>query len=136
MTCQQTDGHLGVEKTLEKIKESFYWPAMKDYIQDYCRQCDRCFSRKPNRQKNKAPLGSYLVGDPMERIAIDILGPLPLTKSGNRFILVITDTFTKWTEAIAIPNQDSQTVTKVFVENFVCRFWYSITTPLRSRPEF
>ena len=47
---------------------------------------------------------------------------MPLTKSGNRFILVITDTFTKWTEAIVIPNQDSQTVTKVFVENFVCKF--------------
>jgi hypothetical protein len=35
-----TAGHLGVEKTLEKVKESFYWPGMKDYIQDYCRQCD------------------------------------------------------------------------------------------------
>jgi len=95
---------------------------MKDYIQDYCRQCDRCFARKPKRQKNKAPLGSYLVGEPMQRIAIDILGPLPLTKSGNRFILVITDMFTEWTEAIVIPNQDSQTVTKVFVENVVCKF--------------
>jgi hypothetical protein len=94
-----TAGHLGIEKTLEKVKESFYWPGMKDYIHDYCRQCYRCFSRMPKRQKNKAPLGSYLVGEPMEIIAIDILGPLPLTKSGNRFILVITDTFTKWTEA-------------------------------------
>jgi hypothetical protein len=58
------------------------------------------FSRKPKRQKNKAPSGSFLTGEPMERIAIDILGPLPLTKRGNHFILVITDTLTKWTEAI------------------------------------
>jgi hypothetical protein len=71
---------------LEKVKESFYWPGMKDYIQDYCRQCDRCFARKPKRQKNKAPLGSYLVGEPMERIAIDILGPLPSTKSANKVL--------------------------------------------------
>jgi hypothetical protein len=43
-----TAGHLGVEKTLEKVKESFYWPGMKDYIQDYCRQCDRCFAIHSN----------------------------------------------------------------------------------------
>ena len=117
-----TAAHLGVEKTLEKIKQSFYWPGMKDFVQTYCRQCDKCFARKPKSQKDRAPLGSYLVGEPMERIAVDILGPLPLTKSKNRFILVITDLFSKWTEAVALPNQESTTVVKAFVDNFICKF--------------
>lgn len=117
-----TAAHLGVEKTVQKVKESFYWPGMKDFIQNYCRQCDLCFARKPKSRKEKAPLGSYLVGEPMERIAIDILGPLPITKNRNRFILVITDMFTKWTEAVAIPTQESTTVAKALVDNFICRF--------------
>ena len=94
-----TAGHLGVEKTLEKVKESFYWPGMKDYIHDYCRQCDRCFSRKPKRQKNQAPLGSYLVGEPMERIAIDILGPCLSRK---------VETVSYWSLQIRSPNGQKQ----------------------------
>jgi hypothetical protein len=65
---------------------------------EYRRKCDKCAARKPSKQKNRAPLGQYLAGDPMERVAVDILGPLPVTERGNRYILVLTDCFTKWTE--------------------------------------
>ena len=58
----------------------------------------------------------------MERIAVDILGPLPLTERGNRYILVLCDCFTKWTEAFAIPDQESSTITKTIVNEFICRF--------------
>ena len=47
------------------------------------------------RRKVKAPLKTYNVGSPMERIAIDVLGPLPMTEAGNKYILVIADYFTK-----------------------------------------
>jgi hypothetical protein len=65
-----------------------------------------------SQETNKAPLGTYISGEPMERVAVDIFGPLPLTKQGNKYILVISDLFTKWTEAIAIPNQESTTICK------------------------
>lgn len=63
----------------------------------------------------------YNVGAPMERIALDIMGPLPMTKQGNRYILVIGDYFTKWTEAFAIPDQEAETVAKKLVHEFICR---------------
>ena len=53
---------------------------------------------------------------------MDILGPLPLTPHGNRFVLVVTDYFTKWTESYAIPNQEAVTVAEKLVGEFVCRF--------------
>ena len=62
------------------------------------------------------------VNAPMERVAVDIFGPLPLTKANNKYVLVVTDLFTKWTEAIALPNQEADTVSKAFVDNFVSRF--------------
>lgn len=58
----------------------------------------------------------------MERLAMDILGPLPLTPRGNKFVLVVTDYFTKWTESYAIPNQEATTVAEKLVSEFVCRF--------------
>jgi transposase InsO family protein len=58
----------------------------------------------------------------MERVAIDILGPLPITRAGNKYVLVMIDCFSKSAEAVALPNQEAATITKAFVEKFVCRF--------------
>jgi transposase InsO family protein len=58
----------------------------------------------------------------MERVAMDILGPLPLSRKGNKYVLVISDLFTKWTESVALPNQEAKTVAEAFVNNFVCKF--------------
>jgi len=84
-----------------------------------------------NRQnRNRAPLGQYLVGEPMEREAVDILGPLSITERGNRYILVLADCFTKWTEAYAIPDQESLTITRAIVNEFISRF--GVPLPLHS----
>lgn len=58
---------------------------------------------------------------PYERVALDILGPLPETPDRNKYILVIGDYFSKWTEAFPLPNQEAQTVAKVLEEQWVCR---------------
>lgn len=115
-------GHLGAEKTLGRIKQGFYWPSMKETVSAYCHSCDQCAARKQSKRKNHAPLGSYHVGEPMERVALDILGPLPLTKNGNKYVLVMVDCFTKWTEAVALPDQEAKTVAKAFVDTIICHF--------------
>lgn len=58
----------------------------------------------------------------MERIASDIVGPLPETPRKNMFILVVSDYFTKWTESYPIPNQEATTVAEKLVSEFICRF--------------
>ena len=84
-------GHLGAEKTLETVRHSFYWPAMKKYIEDYYLTCNKCVAKKLPIKRHHAPHGQYMVGEPMERIQLDVVGPLPLSKNGNRFILVAVD---------------------------------------------
>ena len=61
-------------------------------------------------------------GMPMDRMATDILGPLPITEDGNKYILVISDYFTKWTEAFPMPNMETKIVAKLIVEEVVARF--------------
>ena len=58
----------------------------------------------------------------MEKVGIDVLGPLPRTDDGNKYVLVICDLFTKWTEAFAMPDQESLTITKIVVNEFISRF--------------
>ncbi|VDI21683.1 Hypothetical predicted protein [Mytilus galloprovincialis] len=58
----------------------------------------------------------------MERIATDILGELPETESGNKYILVVSDYYTKWTESFAMPNMEAKTVAKIIVEEVIVRF--------------
>ena len=58
---------------------------------------------------------------PLEKVAIDILGPLPMTDNGNQYILVFGDYYTKWTEAYALPDQTAQRVADC-VMDFICHF--------------
>ena len=58
----------------------------------------------------------------MERIAIDVMGPLTTTERGNKYILVISDYFSKWTESYPMPNQEAEMVANILVREFVARF--------------
>ena len=78
--CSSTAGHLGVDKTLGKEQERFCWvPCSKD-VKAFCKNCDLCASRQGPARKIRAPLSQYSIGAPMERLDIDILGPLPQIK--------------------------------------------------------
>ena len=65
---------------------------------------------------------SIKTGYPLERIQIDILGPLRETNRGNKYVAVEVDMYTKWPEAYALPNQEADIVAQAVMDNFVCRF--------------
>ncbi|VDI77847.1 Hypothetical predicted protein [Mytilus galloprovincialis] len=81
-----TGGHLGVRKTLSKIKQRYFWYKMRQDVKFWCTKCDICASKKAPCKKPKAPMKQYLVGAPWERMAIDILGPLPISVNNNRYL--------------------------------------------------
>ena len=91
-------GHLGELKTLEKVRARFYWPGQRKEVEKWCRNCAVCNSRKSPSHKARAPMKICQTQRPMQRVAMDILGPLPETPRGNKYtcILVIGEYFTKW----------------------------------------
>ena len=80
---------------------------------------DMCASRRGPPRRIQA---LYNVGSPMEWVTIDVLGPLPTSEDGNKYLLIAADYFTKWVEVYALPNQEEVTVADVLVKEFVCRF--------------
>jgi len=71
--------------------------------------------------KEKFPLQIYNVKAPFERVQMDILGPLPIFTSGNRYLLIIVNCFSKWVEAFPLKNIRAKTVAEVFCSQVVSR---------------
>lgn len=117
----RTAGHLGIRKTKEKVQDRYCWVGLSKDVRAFIRKCCMCTRRKSSKQK-RSPLQQYLVGAPMERIAMDVIGPLPTSERGNNYILVVGDYFTKWVEAYPLPNQTAEVVARKVVEEFICRF--------------
>ena len=85
----------------------------------WCRICPTCGSRKLPPRQTKAPIRQYNVGYPMERIAIDISSPYHVSKKGNRYMLFVSDYFTKWVDEFPLKTQEATHVADVLVNRFI-----------------
>ena len=90
-------GHLGEHKTTDRTPQRFYWPTVRRDVAEFCRRCESC-QKWSKAKPQRAPLiPPPIVDDPFKRIAMDIVGPLPRSRSGNRYVLVICDYATRYT---------------------------------------
>ena len=117
-----TSSHLGQRRTLFRVRQKFVWFGMRKDVEDFIRKCDKCGAYKSVNRKRKGPQRPYPVGYPMERVCLDIAGPYPVTQNGNKYILVVTDCFTKFVEAYPMPNIEARTVATIVVEQFISRY--------------
>lgn len=112
-------GHFSLDETYRRIKIRYYWPQMFDDIRKYVKTCDECQRRGKNQRIE--PLHPIKVGQPYDRLGMDIVGPLPKTSKGNKYIVVATEYLTKWPEACALPDAKASSVVSFFYEDIICR---------------
>ena len=119
-------GHRSFDKTLDRIKKSFVWLTMTKDIRNYILRCHNCqLSRRPNKNTTRTPLQPLPPAvKANERVHIDLMGPLK-SVTENKYIMVITDAFSKYVVLAAIPDKSAQTVAKAFFKHWVGTF----TTP-------
>lgn len=113
-------GHPGKDKTLWLARQRFYWPGMERDISNHIETCSRCIcSKTPVRPA--AELIPIVSTRPMELVCIDFLS-LEQSKGGFENILVITDHFTRFAQAIPCKNQTAHTTAKVLYDNFFLHY--------------
>ena len=97
-------GHLGIWKTVDRILNNFYWPAIHTDVSRCCRSCDICQRTIRKGSVSRAPLQNMpLVDQPFKRVAVDLIGPIhPPSEEGHRYILTLVDYVTWYPEAIPL----------------------------------
>lgn len=115
-------GHPGRDETTRAVARLYYWPAMKRQIKTYVKHCIVCASvKRGGATQTRAPLRLRPPRRPWQTISVDVMGPYPKTRSGNKFIVVAMDVSSKWTEAVAVPDARAKRLIE-FVEQ-LCRRW-------------
>src|SRR5829696_8708845 len=115
-----SSGHQGHDATLRRTSEVYSWPNMKEDICEFVQSCQIC--QKRDRKKGETelqPIKKY--PKPFFQVGMDVMGPLPITKSEKRYIVIAVDHFTKWVELHAIESNDAQSIASFFHEDVICR---------------
>ena len=111
-------GHLGVDKTRQRILRRFYWPTVFRDVAEFCECCEKC-QRTTKRKIPPAPLIPLpIISEPFKKIAMDIVGPLPRSRAGNIYILVICDYATRYLEAIPLRSIDAAHIAEELIKVF------------------
>ena len=87
----QVGGHLGRDRTYIKTRCRVWWPGYKNDLARWVRSCRSCQLAKPGPGRGKLPLVQERAGSPFERVELDLVGPLPPSKTGKRYLLVVQD---------------------------------------------
>ena len=108
-------GHTGMNKTTERVKRYDIWYSMLDSCLVYVRSCSVCNRQEKPQKKPWTHHVLYHTGSPLERIYIDILGPLIETPRENQYVLVVVDQFSKRVECYAVSDQTDGRVARTLV---------------------
>ncbi|EPB73772.1 integrase core domain protein [Ancylostoma ceylanicum] len=116
--------HLGTAKTRAAVARIAIWNNMAKDIAQFVAHCQQCQRRKdPSAYRMRQPLGRFEISTrPWQRIHSDVIGPLPTTLDGNKFIIVFIDSFSKFIIAEPIADQKANTTAQIFMNRFVARF--------------
>ncbi|UYV70538.1 hypothetical protein LAZ67_7003442, partial [Cordylochernes scorpioides] len=119
-------GHMGVAKTVHRIKQRFYWKGLEEDVRKYIRSCKVCQAFKPQRFKPAAALEPLPPAtDTWERVGIDHQGPFKKSAEGYEHILTIVDHFSKYALAIPVKDTKAETTCNALLDNL----FYVFGTP-------
>jgi hypothetical protein len=117
-------GHFGEQRTLAEVQRRYFWHNRTEDVKAVVRGCQQCqlvrslgIIRSGDEQ-----LKSIHVCDLFHRVTLDTTGPLPETKSGNKYILMAIDHYSKWCEAKAVANHGAKTAARFLEDEIICRY--------------
>lgn len=110
----------GRSLALKVKKDGFYLPTMIVDCDNYARRCDKCQRHASDIHCPTELLQTSTAPYPFMRWAMDLVGPMPSSRQ-RKYILIMTDYFTKWVEAKALVNITDKEVQNFVWKNIICR---------------
>ncbi|XP_064418480.1 uncharacterized protein LOC135358762 [Latimeria chalumnae] len=109
-------GHLGVEKTQNRILQRFFWPGVYMDVKRYCASCPDCQKVVPHPHYRAPLVPLPIIETPFERIAMDLVGPVEKSARGYQHILVIVDYATRYPEAFPLRNTSTKSIASALLQ--------------------
>lgn len=101
----------GFYRTYKKIQQSYFWPTMKTDVNRHVRHCEECDRSKASpKPAHTTPMKSIVTERPLQIVAMEFLGPLPMSEKSNMYALVMVDHFTWWPVVYAVQDTEAETV--------------------------
>ena len=119
--CHDLVGHWGQDWVLDLLRDWFYWPGMHVDVVSYINSCPRSLHRRS--QPDKASLMNIEASQPLELIHLDYLKIEP-SKGNTENVLVITDHFTRYTQAFPSKTQTALATAKLLWNNFILHYGF------------
>ena len=95
--CGGCCGHFAAKRQYATLSKLYWWEGMHRDVLKHCQSCLTCATYSGTGHRYKAPLQPIPVGNPFDRIGVDIL-EMPLTTRGNRYVIIFAEYLTKWVE--------------------------------------
>jgi transposase InsO family protein len=116
-------GHFSTNKTFDKIRDRYWWLTLYKDVDQYTKSCEVCQRRNvPRREQQTALMTTPISDGPFSRWGVDVVGPLPETKNGNKYLVVFTDSFTRWVEVFYTSEVKEEFIAEFLVCEIVCRY--------------
>ncbi|GFO31436.1 gypsy retrotransposon integrase 1 [Plakobranchus ocellatus] len=113
-------GHSGFRKTLSAIRTQFSCPGVYSDVKNYTTSCHLCQIKPRTGRDRPAQFQPVpIVGEPFERVMIDLVGPLPLSSDRYEYLLTPVDVSTRWAEAIPLRRITAKDVAEALFSIFV-----------------
>ncbi|CAC5385634.1 unnamed protein product [Mytilus coruscus] len=113
--------HLGIERVYHALSLKYFWPKMHQSIENYIRSCDRCQRIKRDTKGKKPPLNPLPVDTTFERWHMDFL-KLSKTNEGYSYVLLLVDSFSKWSEAFPMKTQEALRLQSFLFREIISRY--------------
>ena len=110
-----------MSRTVQFINRKYWWDTLRKDVSEFIKRCEACAKRKTGHRIT-APLGALVAHEFLDVVSLDIVGPLPVTERGNKYLLTFVDHFTRFCEAIPTTKPDTETIPREFVIEIITQF--------------
>ena len=114
-------GHLGADRTLQLIRERLYWPKMEEEVHYFISNLCTCVRKKKPHIQSQALVPPIIKSSPIEVVGVDFLH-LEKSSGGFEYILLLTNHFTRYTQAYPTKNKTAKTAANHLYNGFILRF--------------